>query len=78
MVGEPTELMISMSREGLQAFAERLQTACTVSAHGGGGVEVELEAEYNGTGPNLLLRFDNDDMEDRDDVGPDTAYWEPL
>lgn len=65
---------IGMSRVGLRSFANDILTACDEHSEGQ-GIEVCLTAQPNGSGPELTITLDNDDMEDRDDLSDDVAYW---
>lgn len=67
------DLDIGMSRKGLLKLAHELITACDSDS---ANVEIMLYAQPNGRGDELVLTFNNDDMENRDDVTEDTVYWE--
>jgi hypothetical protein len=69
------DLDIGMSREGLRKLANDILAECNRES-AVQGIEIVRYIQANGRGPELTLTFNNNDMEDRDDVTEDTAYWE--
>jgi hypothetical protein len=70
------ELDIGMSREGLRKLANEILAECDRNPGAPSDVEIVRYVKANGPGPELVLTFSNDDMEDRDDITEDTAFWE--
>jgi hypothetical protein len=67
------ELDIGMTRVGLRKLAHDILAQCESK----GTVEVVRYITANRTGePELTLTLNNQDMEDRDDIREDTAYWD--
>jgi hypothetical protein len=69
------ELCIGMSRAGLRKLAKEILVQCD-ETNPAVAVEIVRYIEANGRGPEMTLLLSTDDMEDRDDVTEDTAYWE--
>lgn len=71
------DITIGMSRAGLTKLANDILAECAANPDSE-GIEITRCIAHNGPGSELVLRFNNDngDMEGRDDVTADTAYWE--
>lgn len=65
------EIAVSMCADEFKRFADQIREEIVF----GGGGAVELECLPNGDGPKLRISFDNDDMEDRDDLHESTVLW---
>lgn len=68
------DINIGMTREGLRKLADEIIEQFDSEQ----GIEVERYIEHNGSGPELKLVLNNDDMEGDHIASPDTAYWEQF
>jgi hypothetical protein len=71
------DITIGLSRAGLTKLANDILAECA-STPEPFTVEWSRLIEHNGPGALLTLRLNNGDMENRDDVTADTAYWEQV
>ncbi len=69
-------LLVSAKRDTLRAFAESLLRECEAAGDPPReSIEVTLGCRHNGSGPQLAIRFDNDDCEG-DHIEPGQVLWE--